>query len=54
MRTFQFDDFYRTFFLANKEDFEIAEKRLFRLSVPIYLDTQEVTLILPIEFALAK
>lgn len=54
MHTFKFDNFDWTFFLANKENFEIAEKRLFCFGVPIYLDTQKVTLVLPKEFALGE
>lgn len=52
--TFKFNDFYWAFLFANKENFEIAEKGFFGLGVSVYLDTQEVTLILPKEFTLAK
>ena len=51
-RTFQFDDFYREVLLANTEDLEIAEDRLLCFGMAVNLDTQEVALVLPVEFAL--
>ena len=51
-RTFELDNLDREILLPDTEDLEVAEDRLLRFGVAIDLDTQEVALILPVEFAL--
>ena len=51
-RTFQFNDFDGEVLLSHAEDFKVTEGRLFRLGMSIYLDAQEIALVLPIQFAL--
>ena len=52
-QTFELDNLYREILLPDTEDLEIAEDRLLRFGMAIDLDTQEVALVLPVEFALA-
>ena len=51
-RTFELDNLDREILLPDTEDLEIAEDRLLRFGMAIDLDTQEVTLVLPVEFTL--
>ena len=50
--TFEFYNFYWEVFLANTEDFEIAEDGLLCLCVPVNLDAQEVAQVLPVKLTL--
>ena len=52
--TFELDDFYWEIFLPHSEDLQVAEDRLLCLRVAVNFNTQEVTLILPVEFALKR
>ena len=51
-RTLELDDLNREVLFTDTEDLEVAEDRLLRFGMAIDLDTQEVALILPVEFAL--
>lgn len=50
--TFEFNYFNWIVFFTDTEDFQIAENRLLRFRMAIYLDTKEVTLVLPVKFTL--
>lgn len=50
--TFELDDLDRKILLSHAEKFEVAERRLLRLGVAVDLDTEEVTLRVPVELAL--
>jgi hypothetical protein len=50
----ELNDLYRVVLLAQAEDLEVAEDGLLRLRVPVDLDTEEVALVLPVEFALGE
>lgn len=51
-RTFEFEDFDRTLLLTDSEYFQITEQGLLGFCMPVDLDTKEVSLILPVKFAL--
>ena len=50
--TFELDDFNGEVLLPNPENLQIAEDRLLRLRMAINLDTEEVALVLQVQFAL--
>lgn len=54
MRTFEFYNLDREVFFSDTEDLEVTEDRLFRLRVSVNLDTEEVALVLPIQFTLGE
>lgn len=54
IRTLQLNNFHREVFLADAENLEVAEDGLLRLCVPVDLDTQEISLVLPVQFTLRR
>jgi hypothetical protein len=50
--TFQLDDFDWDVLLTKAKDLQIGKKDFLRLHMTVYLDAQEVALILPVELAL--
>jgi len=50
--TFQLDDFDWDVLLTKAKDLQIAKQGFLRLHMTVYLDAQEVALILPVELAL--
>jgi hypothetical protein len=50
----EFYDFYGIVFFAHSEYFEIAEECLPCLRMPVNLDAEKVTLVLPVELALIQ
>ena len=52
-RTFQLHDLNREVLLPHTEDFQIAERGLFRFGMTINLDAEVITLALPEELALS-
>jgi hypothetical protein len=50
----EFDNFDGVVLLPQSEDFKVAEDRLLGLGVTVDLDAKEVTLVLPVEFALHR
>lgn len=50
--TLQLKNLHRVVLFSHSEDFQVAERRFSRLGVSIDLDTEEISLVLPVELTL--